>query len=86
MTIISIIYMDEIDYLFYGKKITEVLSYLDNDFNVNDSYFKDDVYGLTSFNDLKDLIDIDDLVDYIIDKNDDCNNFEIKNFLEVEND
>ena len=49
-------YMDELDELFYGVKPTELLSKLEDNFDVRDEGFTDTIYGLESCS-LEDAMD-----------------------------
>lgn len=59
--------MYELDELLYGKTPLEVLNCVSSDFNVNDEYFKDGIYGLES-SDYVDYSDyeVDDAIDELI--------------------
>lgn len=61
--------MYELDEFLYGKTPLEVLNCVSSDFNVNDEYFRDGIYGLESSDciDYSDY-DIEDAVDALIDE------------------
>lgn len=59
-------YMDSLDDLMFGKTATEILNEVDNNFNTRDDYFRFNCYGLESFSDPYDVVDTNDLADYII--------------------
>ena len=79
-----IYYMSEIDELFYDVKVSEFLSNLADDFRVGDDYFKDGVWGIESFDDIYDVINDDDLIEYIINEDDDLGNDDIREILDEE--
>jgi hypothetical protein len=62
--------MDMIDEFFYGTKVSDFLDMLTSDFNHNDEYFYDTIYGLESTNSIVDLyhdnVDEDDLLEQLI--------------------
>lgn len=63
--------MDELDELLHGCTATEILESVDSDFSTYDDYFiKDDYDLLESHSDVFDIVDIDELTDYIIDNSD----------------
>lgn len=59
--------MDELDDLFCGCSPTEVLDKC-RDVDTSDDFWKDTIYGVKSISDVEDEIDIDDLIDWIIEK------------------
>ena len=59
--------MSELDDVMYGKTPTEVLDSVDDDFSTSNNYFCGDIYGLKSFSDIYDIVDTDELIEYIID-------------------
>jgi hypothetical protein len=79
-----IYYMYEIDDLFCDVKVSDFLSNLADDFRVGDNYFKDGVFGIESFDDIYDVIDDDDLIEYIINEDDDLGNDDIREILNEE--
>ena len=62
--------MYEIDELFHGVSVSEFLDKLGRDFDHNDEYFIDTIYGIESTDDLaghyRDNVDTGDLLDEII--------------------
>ena len=62
--------MDELDELFYDCKVSEFLSKLADDFDLNDDYFADTIYGLESIADKEDYyrdnFDCGDVLDNVI--------------------
>ena len=79
-----IYYMYEIDELFHDVKVSEFLSNLADDFRVGDDYFKDGVWGIESFNDIYDVIDDDEIINYIIGTEEDFGNDDIREILDEE--
>ena len=63
----NIYYLDEwtINDLFYNNPFG-LLNSLDDDFDKHDEYFKDGTYGLESFSDIFDVVDLEDLAEYIL--------------------
>lgn len=63
--------MDEFDVLLCGLKPSEVLNSVTEDFNLNDKYFKDSLYGLeSSDNPEADWIDKEEIAEYVDDNDD----------------
>lgn len=62
--------MDELDDLFCGCGAIELIDKLSSNFSTSDDYFKDTIYGLESFDNIEDVIEIDDVIEYIIDNDD----------------
>lgn len=62
--------MDELDELFYDTKLSDFLNMLTKNFDLNDDYFIDTIYGLESTNDKADVyrdnVEIDELIDELI--------------------
>ena len=79
-----IYYMYEIDELFHDVKVSDFFSNLADDFRVGDNYFKDGVFGIESFDDIYDVIDDDDLIEYIINEDEDLGNDDIREILDEE--
>ena len=59
--------MDELDDLFCGCSPTEILDKC-SDIDTCDDFWKDTIYGAKSISNVEDEIDIDDLIDWIIEK------------------
>lgn len=79
------IYSNDPDELLYGRTPSEILSDVTEDYNVNDEYAVWTVYGLESFNYTSDSscpIDIDMIVDYIIDNEEDFGDSDIEELLD----
>lgn len=82
------LYMDEFNDLFCGStplKIAEVV--YQEDFNPMHDYFKDGIYGVTSYEDAYDCVcdmDLNSLVDYIVDNDEDFHNSDIREALDYE--
>lgn len=63
--------MDEIDDLLCGLKPSEVLNAVGEDFNLNDKYFKENIYGLESSDYPEDdWIDKEEIAKYVDDNDD----------------
>ncbi len=62
--------MYELDDLFYDCKLSEFLEKITSDFNLQDDYIVDTIYGLDSTDDIaghyRDNVDEDDLLDNIL--------------------
>ena len=68
---LRVYHMSELDDLLRGCTATEVLESVDSDFSTYDDFFIRDDYDLfESHNDIYDIIDLDELIDYIIDNSD----------------
>lgn len=79
------IYDNDIDELLCGRKPSEVVNELYEDYNINDDYAVFTIYGLNSFSYLgaeNSPIDYDEIINYIIDNEDDCGYSEIAEILE----
>lgn len=79
------IYSNDPDELLSGRTPSEVLNDVAGDYSVNDEYAVWTVYGLESFNYTSDSscpIDIDMVVDYIIDNEEDFDDSDIEELLE----
>lgn len=74
--------MDELDELFYNVKPSEMLSQLSDDFRVRDDFFRCSVFGLESFNYADDVVDYEELIEYIINEDDDLMDAEIREILD----
>lgn len=65
-------YMDDLNELFYGVSLTDFLDKLGRNFNHNDTFFVDTIYGIESTNSMTDIyrdhVDEGELLDEIIDK------------------
>ena len=82
-------YMDSLDDLLFGRTATEILNEVDRDFNVRDDYFRFTIYGMESFSDPYDVVDVDDLADYIIKNEETLYSDELEDFwseVEEQND
>ena len=58
--------MWELDELYGGMKLSDFLCHIDDDFNINDAYFKEGVYGLESVRYVSDAIDYCDLANWLL--------------------
>lgn len=74
--------MDELDEFFYDVKPTELLNQLSDDFRVRDDFFRCSVFGLESFNYADDVVDYEELVEYIMKEDDDLMDAEIREILD----
>jgi len=75
------------DELESGRRPSEVLNDISDDFNINDNYFVCGVYGYTSFDYADDPgspVYISDIARYIVNNMDDLGNDDIKEILETE--
>jgi len=79
-----IYYMHEIDEYFNGVSVSEFLSNLSDDFRIGDDYWKNGIWGIESFDDIYDVIDDDELIEYIINEDDDLGNDDIRDILDEE--
>lgn len=76
--------MEEFNECFYGLsplKIAEVIENADR-FSSCDEYFVDGIYGLNSFDDLYDIMDDAELIDYMIDNDEDFGDDRIREVLD----
>ena len=83
----TIYYMDELDDYFIGrncKSATGIIDSLDSGFSTSDYYFTDGIYGLESFDDIYDVVDDDDLIDYMLEIDEDFGNDDIRDILDEE--
>ncbi len=61
-----IFYMWVLNDLFTGQTVTDFLNAIDmSNFDLNNDYFVDSIYGLKSISDIYDVIDFDELAEYI---------------------
>ena len=77
-----IYFMGDLDDLFYGCSASDLLRALDSDFSLNDDYFRETIYGLSSFDCVLDYIDLDDLADYIVENDEDFGYNDIREALD----
>lgn len=76
--------MSEIDDIFYGMSVSEFLDKLGANFSHYDEFFYFSIYGIESTNDIYDVIDIEELADYIIDNDDSLYDDNIAELLDSE--
>ena len=77
--------MCEFDDRCNGLTPTEIANLTrEEDFNPNDDYFYETVYGFASTSDIFDIVDLSDLTDYIIDNDDDMGDPDIEEILHPE--
>lgn len=83
-----IYYMEELDEICESMNPTDLANKIFyGDFNPNDTYFIFDGYAnLESSDNLDDLIDVDDLAQFIYDNDDDLNDDDLRDFLDEEED
>ena len=74
--------MDEFNELYSGCSPLEILDAVDRDFNTNDDWFKCGIYGCESFDYISDSIDMDSVIEYIIDNDDNLYDDTIQSFLD----
>ena len=75
--------MYELDTFFQGCLFSDALNRIDtDDFNLNDDYFVDGIYGVKSVDYLDDIIIYTDLADWIVDNDEDCMVAEIRLLLD----
>lgn len=82
-----IFYMDELDGFFVErgyKSATDIIDSLDSDFSTSDYYFTEGDYGIKSFDDIYDVVDDDDLIDYMLEIDEDFGNDDIRDILDEE--
>lgn len=64
----EILSMDFVDDYVTINNVTDAWDKIDfSSFNINDDYFMFTIYGIKSFNNARDEISIDDLVNYVVD-------------------
>lgn len=80
-----IYYMDELDEFFIScKSATNIIDSLDSNFSTSDYYFADGDYGVKSFDDIYDIVDDDELINYMLDNDEDFGNDDIRDILDEE--
>lgn len=75
-------FMDCLDDFFCDMSATEILEHIDRDFSVRDYYFRNTIYGLESFRDPYEVVDVGALADYILDNEETLNSDELVEFFE----
>lgn len=74
---------DEINDLFSNSnKTTAELIRIGSNVDLDNKYFYFHLDELNTTDNVFDVVDIDELVDYIIDNDDDCNDIDIRNLLD----
>lgn len=71
----------EINDLFSNKTPAELIR-MGKDLDLDNKYFYFHLGELNATDNIFDVVDIDELVDYIIDNNDDCNDIDIRDLLD----
>lgn len=77
-----IFHMSEFDDVMDGKTPTEILDSVYDDFSTYDNYFCNSIYGLISFSDIYDIVDTDELIEYIIDNCECFDDLDIQKLLD----
>ena len=72
---------DEINDYFSNKTPAELIR-MGSNVNLDNKYFYFHLDELNTTDDIFDVVDIDELVDYIIDNDDDCNDIDIRDLLD----
>ena len=72
---------DEINDLFSNKTPAELIR-MGSNVNLDNKYFYFHLNELNTTDNIFDVVDIDELVDYIIDNDDDCNDTDIRYLLD----
>lgn len=72
---------DEINDLFSNKTPAELIR-MGKDVDLDNKYFYFHLDELNTTNNIFDVVDIDELVDYIIDNDNDCNDIDIRDLLD----
>ena len=72
---------DEINDLFSNKTPAELIR-MGSNVDLDNKYFYFHLNELNTTDNIFDVVDIDELVDYIIDNNNDCNDTDIRNLLD----
>lgn len=72
---------DEINDLFSNKTPAELIR-MGKDVDLDNKYFYFHLDELNTTDNIFDVVDIDEIVDYIIDNDDDCNDIDIRDLLD----
>lgn len=72
---------DKINDLFSNKTPAELIR-MGSDVDLDNKYFYFHLNELNTTDNVFDVVDIDELVDYIIDNDDDCNDMDIRDLLD----
>ena len=72
---------DEINDLFSNKTPAELIR-MGSDVNLDNKYFYFHLNELNTTDNILDVVDINELVDYIIDNDDDCNDADVRTLLD----
>lgn len=72
---------DEINDLFSNKTPAELIR-MGSDVDLDNKYFYFHLNELNTTDNVFDVVDIDELVDYIIDNDDDCNDMDVRALLD----
>lgn len=72
---------DEINDFFSNQTPAELIR-MGSDVDLDNKYFYFDFNGLNTTDNIFDVVDVDELVDYIIDNDNDCNDTDIRDLLD----
>ena len=76
--------MNEIDDIIGKMWASDFLDKFDRDFDLADDYFKDGLWNYESFNDIYDVVDDGELIEYMIDEDEDFGDDRIREILDEE--
>lgn len=79
--VISYLSDDEINDYFSNKTPAELIR-MGSDVNLDNKYFYFHLEELNTTDNIFDVVDIDELIDYIIDNDNDCNDTDIRDLLD----
>jgi hypothetical protein len=75
--------MDFFDEDFYGMNPSDVARLVkDEDFDIDDAYYKHTIYGVESYDEVGDAIDFDGLCNYLVKHDEDFSNDDIREALD----
>ena len=72
---------DEINDLFSNKTPAELIR-MGSDVDLDNKYFYFHLNELNTTDNVFDVVDVDEIVDYIIDNDDDCNDMDVRTLLD----
>jgi hypothetical protein len=78
--------MDDFNDCFYGMKPIQIAEAIENAYRFSscDEYWVNGIYGIESFDDVYDVMDDDELIEYIIDEDEDFGDDRIRDVLDAE--
>lgn len=77
--------MYELNDFFCDTKVSDFLNAIDTgNFDLNDDYFYYSIWGVRTISDIYDVIDVDELADYIEDTQDDLSDSDIATLFDEE--